>query len=69
MMPTQKLGIDSPRLAKILPKLSSQVLTRTAEKIPTGMPRITEMAMAAPANSMEAGRLCSTTQRRERDNK
>ena len=50
MMPSQKLGVASPRLAKILQKLSSQVLTRTAAKIPRGMPRSTEMAMAAIAN-------------------
>src|SRR5205807_1237427 len=34
MMPSQKLGVASPRLANTLQKLSSQVLTRTADRIP-----------------------------------
>src|SRR5207245_9845006 len=58
MMPSQKLGVARPRLANTLQKLSSQVLTRTAEKIPRGMPRTMETAMADPANGRQAGNLC-----------
>src|SRR5918999_3120236 len=55
MRPTQKLGSDSPRMAKILTKLSNQVLTRTAEKMPTGEPIRSEMVIATVAKSNEAG--------------
>src|SRR5262245_35068413 len=54
--PTQKMGKDNPRMAKIFPKLSNHVLTRTAEKMPTGMPMTNEIVMATEASKMEAGR-------------
>jgi hypothetical protein len=54
--PTQKLAIDCPRRAKILPKLSSHVLTRTAEKMPIGIPMISEMAIDTAASRSDAGK-------------
>ena len=53
--PTQNEGIDRPSSEKILPAPSHQPFTRTAARIPLGMPINSENAIAATASSSEFG--------------
>src|SRR6516162_10701267 len=54
--PSQKPGMDRPSRATIFPKLSHALFTRTADKIPAGMPMKNEMSVAASANCRELGK-------------
>ena len=54
--PIKKLGTDRPRMAKTLPKLSHQVFTFMADRMPSGTPRLTEMRKAAMPSLRELGR-------------
>ena len=51
--PTQNEGRDSPRREKIFPALSHNWFTRTAARMPLGMPTRSEKAMAAVASMRE----------------
>ena len=53
--PTQNEGSDSPSRAKIFPALSHHWFTRTAARMPLGMPTRSENAMAATASRRECG--------------
>src|SRR5262249_18362010 len=54
--PTQNEGSESPSNANTLPALSQKRPTRTAARMPLGMPIRREKAMAAVARSSELGR-------------
>src|SRR5262245_17800373 len=54
--PTQNEGSDRPSREKILPAQSHKPPTRTAARMPLGMPMMREKAIAARANSSELGR-------------
>ena len=51
--PTQKDGRERPRRAKSLPTLSHHRFTRTAARMPLGMPTRREKTMAAAARRSE----------------
>ena len=53
--PTQNCGIDSPRRAKTLPARSQTPLTRTAARMPLGIPMRSENVIAAKPSSSELG--------------
>src|SRR5262249_61662633 len=53
--PTQNDGIDSPSSAKTLPAPPHQPFTRTAARMPLGMPITSENTMATKASSSELG--------------
>ena len=55
MMPSQNTGIDWPKSAPSMVRLSYGVSRRTAEITPAGMATTSEMASAARASSMVAG--------------
>ena len=53
--PMKKFGTDSPNIATILLMLSQIVSTLTAEIIPNGTPRTSEISRATKANRSEFG--------------
>src|SRR5262245_66354326 len=54
-MPTKKPGMDSPTSAIILPRLSHQVFTFSADSIPSGTPITMEMTKAEKPSLSEFG--------------
>jgi hypothetical protein len=54
--PTQNCGMDKPSSEKTLPALSQKRPTRTAARMPLGMPMTREKNIAAAASSSEWGR-------------
>src|SRR5262245_4925891 len=54
--PTQNEGSDRPSREKSLPALSQKPPTRTAARMPLGMPMRREKTIAAKANNSEFGR-------------
>ena len=60
MMPSQKTGIDWPKSAPSMVRLSYAVSRRTAEMTPAGMATSSETNRAARASSAVAGRRSST---------
>jgi hypothetical protein len=54
--PTQNCGSDRPSRAKILPALSQKRSTRTAARMPLGMPISSDRPIATAASSSELGR-------------
>ena len=54
--PTQKDGNDRPSSAKILPALSQNPSTRTAARMPLGMPISRDKVIATAARSSELGK-------------
>ena len=53
--PSQKFGMDNPNKAVNFPRLSHQVLSLTAEIIPTGIPIPIATIKAPAASCREAG--------------